>query len=476
MAFAVTGTFLVVPLPASGTTGAANGEGITTRGSAETVAPNSAGGLAVTFNADGDLVRATSGAPTATSAMNGTGAQGDLNLLPLITGRLIDSAGTGAGNVEIQLFKQVPSDVLGDDGAPESIDLDLVDTVTTDADGFFTSLVSTISPSSNYELLAVVGDEQVAYDFTPTVNGLVQGILQLLTPAVAVINTATGSIADAVGYLGDLGALVPGSILNLIGNLIGDGSNAVAVAPEGYEPPDASDTSGASSMAATANAVATPSVVWPGAACDSSAHLAYRKTSNHKTVMVPVHSIETGFKSRHLYTYHTAKKTKLGVAFNLNGKPVDGGLRYGTSATSGQAISWTAPNDLLATEHVGWDWVQYKQMCLSGVSYSNRLDGVVNVKWVATDAEGSSSTIRQYPFVDEWGCPHSHNVGTKTSYASSSTVTYSNWFSIAGVRVDDSQAQSTDTKTTIIPDPGISAPYCSSGTYMASSARIKEKR
>ncbi|MBO9520070.1 MAG: hypothetical protein J7518_00920 [Nocardioidaceae bacterium] len=443
------------------------------------------GGVKVVVNSDGMLVPAGPAKTSAAAKTTAPAAAGDtLELLPIITGRLLDATGLGAGSVDIELFKQTSGDYV-DDGSgkqvPTAIDLDPVGTAVTDSDGFFTGLVALVDPDANYELRAVVGDEQVVYDFAPTVNGLISGLLQLLTPAVAVINSVTGPVSDAVSYLDELGSLVPGFIVNLVNGLVGDGGNLVIPAPDGYVPPAESDDPSspppAPAFARTASQ-ATPAeaqVYVPGP-CAYPFYLRYQKVSGVKYAMLPTRFTHTALKSTQEVRFHTDKKTKGGVAFDLAGKKVAGGIQYGTETDGSLSFDWTIPYDVFATQFVEWRYTHYKERCFYRGLWTDRRDDKLNYKWVMAVPAIGASAPREYPWGPGFACKHQASVGAAVTTSQATTTTFGGYFAVIGIRLDASQQQTSATSVRIVPKPGTAPRYCISGADIRASSLFEEVR
>jgi len=413
------------------------------------------------------------------STQAATAGSGTLDLVPLIAGRLLDDFGGAAVGIQVEVFKQVPSDgaVALSDGvtAPADLDLDPVGTVTTDANGFFLLKIPAITPGSNYELQAEVGGQPIIYDFSPTINGLIGGVLQLLTPAVAVVNSLTGALSDPASYLGQLGSLIPGPILNLIGNLIGDGGNTVVGPPDGWTPPD--DDSGDAASAGAPAAMRTSALQADATAASTSCVPGWTKVwhvipgSDFKKYL-PVHSTWTGPKSTQLYNYFTGTKTKVGVVVDAAGHGMAGGMQAGLEKGASGDAHFDMATNRYNTQFVEWGFVKYRQYChyLRG-NLETRTDVT---KSVATSWLGGSwpkDKVGGAKFFS--GCSNGHRIGTPTHMTQSTSTTFSGWVNIGGIGVDTSQTQSSQTDLTVTPRGG-SPWYCSSSPSMFTSSQVHE--
>jgi hypothetical protein len=81
------------------------------------------------------------------------------------------------------------------------------------------------------------------------------------------------------------------------------------------------------------------------------------------------------------------------------------------------------------------------------------------------------------PERDPWcHLPVYPTIDSKTTLDGSVTVTWSGWYSVWGVTLNDSQAQTVEVAVTVKPDSGVMDPvYCSTSRIMQNAAKIKEK-
>lgn len=192
--------------------------------------------------------------------------------------------------------------------------------------------------------------------------------------------------------------------------------------------------------------------------------------------MLPTRFTHTALKSTQQVKFHTDKKTKGGVAFELAGKKVAGGIQYGTETDGSVSFDWSIPYDLFATQFVEWRYDHYKERCFYRGIWIDRRDDKQNYKWVMAVPALGSSTPRQYPWGPGFACKHKATVGSTTTTTQATTTTFGGYFSVIGISLDASQQQTTETSVKIIPKSGAGPMYCISGYDIKASSLFEEVR
>jgi hypothetical protein len=390
----------------------------------------------------------------------------------ILVGRLLAPDGTPAGSVSVEVSRLVNRAPAP--GSPVPIgtqDIVTVGTAKTDEQGYFSVPATSIDPSVTYEFNAEVDGVTAMYDFVPTSAAGAGGspaLAQEGAPAAVVIQAGRGPLVDKAGSPLRVGPKAPPALAALAAPAEAAGTRSTA--PPGFA---AERDFGGNDTDADIDYVESGlQVVDPPTAAGAGCRVyKWEPTNRYKYASVPIRAVDTGYNSHQTVFYHTAKSTQVGVALTGVDGDISGGVAYGVEASSGQSNEWKAGNNNLSSKWVTWSYRKYHKYC--HILRTGQYYPVDDYKWAGIDASGGSRSVARIPGI---GCPYAQTIRSKTTFDGSVTVTWSGWYSVAGVTLNDKQTQQNEVAVTVRPDPGEKYPrYCGTNRVFRVAAKLKER-
>jgi hypothetical protein len=399
----------------------------------------------------------------------------------ILVGRLLAADGTPADSVAVEVSKLVNR--APTPGSPVPIgtqDIVVVGTATTDEQGYFSVPATSIDPSVTYEFNADVGGVATMYDFAPTFAAVTGGSPALAlesapaAPDAVVLQAGRGPLVSSTGLPLRVGPNPPPALALQASAANGTGLESAegtrSTAPPGFA---AEQDFGGNDTDADIDYVEPGLEVVDPPAEARAGCLVYKwePTNKYKYASVPIRAVDTGYHSHQTVFYHTAKSTQVGVALTGVDGDISAGVAYGVEASSGQSNEWRAGNNNLSSKWVTWSYRRYHKYC--HVLHTGQYYPVDEYKWAGIDASGGSRSVARIPGI---GCPYEQTIRSKTTFDGSVTVTWSGWYSVAGVSLNDKQTQQNEVAVTVRPDPGEKRPrYCGTNQVFRLAAKLKEK-
>ena len=399
----------------------------------------------------------------------------------ILVGRLLAADGTSAGSVAVEVSRLVNRAPAP--GSPVPIgtqDIVVVGTATTDEQGYFSVSAQSVDPTATYEFNADVGGVATMYDFAPSGAAGTDGSSALTqvsgpaVPAAVVLQAGRGPLVSRTGSPLRLGPNPPPPLAALASPVNGTGFDPVddmtTATPRGFAAEQdfgGNDTEvDVDYVEPGVQVVAAPA--YAGAGCRV---YKWEPTNKYKYASVPIRAVDTGYHSHQTLIYHTAKATQVGVALTGVDGDISGGVAYGVAASSGQTNEWRAGNNNLSSKWVTWSYRKYHKYC--HVLHTGQYDPVDDYKWAGIDASGGSRSVARIPGIT---CPYAQTIRSRTTFDGEVTVTWSGWYSVAGVTLNDKQTQQTQVAVTVRPDRGETRPrYCGTDRVFQVAAKLKEK-
>lgn len=373
-----------------------------------------------------------------------------------VTGTLLDASGKPAAGATVELSAVPPA--IGNPDAP-IVPLTFAE-ATTDSDGSF------------------------------VLDGIPPGLAGLRHGTGAVELMITGSVGDHAVYHSLLAApptdndgpwtaegqdtgLAPVTLQIGAGALEASDIAAAIQAGEPVEPAPVGDEETPTESDLIPGAALTAAA---GSKCRSGYFVYLVPQDVYQRRFPPIQRLRTRAHSVQRYEFETTGRTQLEVAWTGDGGNYAGGFTYSRESQQSLGYRWTQKNRLKQVLRPEWEYRRYRVKCIESDGGYNPDSYLTNTyQWRAnrlttggrlTDSEAS------------WTCAAGKTVRmpVETWVAKSSTVVWDNWFSVATVKLNSRQTNTSSHKLTVIPDSGERSPrICGDSGYPDESNRIKER-
>lgn len=186
--------------------------------------------------------------------------------------------------------------------------------------------------------------------------------------------------------------------------------------------------------------------------------------NKYKMVWVPLKTSRTLGKSVLHYNWSTTTETRMDIAVVDDGGGYAGGLASSEVQETSTGLSPDWPNNTSKLVRTEWRYRKYQVYCMGGTTWAL-------YKWVPNYPELFTKAEANDP---DFPCGISGPVNATITLTNTAKVTWLKWFSIAGIKLDNTQTQATTTGLVIDPDTRQTPRYCVSGTSLKSSAFVRE--
>lgn len=197
-------------------------------------------------------------------------------------------------------------------------------------------------------------------------------------------------------------------------------------------------------------------------------HEILRATSYYSSKYLPVKRIETRSKSKANYEWSRSNDTKWTVATNGG----NGGLASSASQTSA-GFSYTAPQNANRRLEVHWQYRMYDIVCYNSM-FGQIVRDTAKDEWRPNAWTGGTQPVTTTTTQFTCKGQRQTTMAANTWVTRSSTATYTNSATIAGVTLTQQQTGTSSTKLTVLPLSGQTAKICGDTAYPKDAKRIKE--
>lgn len=344
----------------------------------------------------------------------------------------------------------------------------------TDKDGYWQVSHPDSLPTeafSSIEVTAVVDGKPIIYNYLlPEVEG---GADLLAAPRVSrTITTGRRSLpaVDAeplVMQVGE-GRVQPDAtdtqVLSMTSSASTTEEQSLVAAPEQTEPDD--DVTGPED----APEMGGETIL--GSSTCASTYTFWVNRNKYKASFAPLKTSRTLGHSKLHYHYKSTKKTELQVAITGSGGKYAGGLTGSQSEITDTGVSPDWPHNTAKLVKAKWRYRKQRKWCHVAGPTGPESEPMDIYRWVPNKFLLYTKPVENNP---TFACHTKGPIHSDTTFTNTATVKWLAWFSIATVKLDNSQTQSTVTGVTIDPDAGETARYCGSNSNgLDVSAFIRE--